>query len=402
MPTQLDTDTMGATERVLATINHEEPDRVPIYLMGMPDYSDFYQEFLRRESDPRLGFEAWTTDDANLKFTPFGDLTMPYFFGQECAHASVDIQGRFKKWIDAEGQFIPQPEDATEKRQVTYYGRLEGVKTLDNGLSYTWYLGGWLDRKEKLVAWFNEYGWPHEHKVRALDLQAYEAFQRDWSDQFCLHLAIGGAGLYEKTWFMMGQARFVYYARRDPAFLLRVINSIKQMQLNLIEEIKRARPAIVWCADDLGQKGRALMSPAFHRKFFGAARREIFAKVHEETDAKIIMHSCGNIVELLPDLVEWGLDGWQSMEPASEVDHAAVKRKFGDRMSFWGAIDTSRVLPFGTTAEICEHVRRQVERLGSGGGYVAGPAHDYLNVPVDNAIAMRDAILEFGSEYYRD
>ncbi len=395
---RLDTDTMTAQDRVLAVVNHEQPDRVPTYLMGMPAYADFYQEFLAREDDPTLGFEAFTEDPANLKFTPLGDLTVPYFFGQECVGMRADIKGQFNQWIDKDGNFVDH-WDVHEQgpgRQVTYYGRLEGVESLPNGSLYTWYIDGWLKRKEDLIAWFDQYGWPHEHDILGIDVGVADKFRSRWGKDFSLHFNIGGAGLYEKSWFMMGQARFMYYARKDPEFLLRVINSVKQMQLNLVDDLKRAKPEIIYCSDDMGQKGRPLMSPAFYKKYISPARQEVFNKIHEETGAKVIMHSCGNIVELLPALIEDGLDGWQSMEPASEVDHADVKKKYGDALCFWGGIDSSREMCFGNPASVREHVKNQIAALGKGGGYVAGPAHDYLNVSVANALAMRDAILEFG------
>ncbi|HMF29954.1 MAG TPA: uroporphyrinogen decarboxylase family protein [Candidatus Lokiarchaeia archaeon] len=394
---RLDTDTMTATERVLTAVNREEPDRVPIFLMGMPIYSDFYQEFLRRQEDPTLGFEAFTENDENVKITPFGDLTVPYFFGHEVAQRGIDIEGQFTRRVDAEGNFIEDaPQGEPESRQVTYFGRLEGVKVLPNGENYTWYIKGFLDNKEKLLNWFDTYGWPHEHKISSLDVHLFQEMQEKFGRDFCVMAHVGNAGFYERTWFMMGQARFVYYTRKDPELVMRVINSIKDASLNMVDELKPVKPNLIWVADDLGQKGRALLSPAMHEKFFGEARREFYAKVHEELGAKIIMHSCGNVEELLPQLADWGLDGWQSLEPASEIDHAAVKAKFGDRMCFWGGIDSSRELCFGNAESIRKHVQKQIAALGRGGGYVAGPAHDYLNVPVDNAIAMRDAILELG------
>jgi hypothetical protein len=394
---RLDSDTMTATERVLAAVNHEEPDRVPTFLMGMPQYGDFFQEFLRRESDPAFGWEAFTEVDANLKLTPFGDLTMPYFFGHECAQRGIDLEGQFKLWVKPDGTLVEgKDNDQREGEQVTYFGRHEGVKLLPNGMPYTWYIGGWLDTKEKLLAWFDRYGWPHEHKVTSVDVQAFREFQVKWSKDFCAFASIGNAGFYERTWFMMGQSRFLYYSRKDPEFVLRVVNSIKDSSLKMVDALKPVHPPIIWCADDLGQKGRSLLSPAMHEKFLGAARREFYQKIHEELGAKVIMHSCGNVVELLPQLVDWGLDGWQSLEPASEIDHTAVKKQFGDRMCFWGAIDSSRELCFGTPESVQEHVKQQIRALGKGGGYVAGPAHDYLNVKLDNAIAMRDAILKWG------
>ncbi|MHA1732478.1 MAG: hypothetical protein ACTSU5_11075 [Promethearchaeota archaeon] len=250
----LETDTMTPTERALAVLNHEVPDRVPIYLMGMPAYGGFFQEFLEREEDPELGFEEFTREPNNLKITPFGDQTIPYFFGQEFLNVRADIEGRFTKWVDADGNFVDHWDPRTQGtgRQVTYYGRLEGVKVLPNGHLYTWYLGGWLDTREKVLAWFDEHGWPHEHRVSRLDLARVRETRAKFGRDFALTFSIGGAGIYEKGWFMMGQAHFFYYSRKDPEFLLRVIDSLKQMQLNLVDELKRARPEIFWCSDDMG------------------------------------------------------------------------------------------------------------------------------------------------------
>src|SRR5271157_2186495 len=184
---RLDTDTMTATERVLTAVNREEPDRVPIFLMGMPIYSDFYQEFLRRQEDPTLGFEAFTENDENVKITPFGDLTVPYFFGHEVAQRGIDIEGQFTRRVDAEGNFIEDaPQGEPESRQVTYFGRLEGVKVLPNGENYTWYIKGFLDNKEKLLNWFDTYGWPHEHKISSLTCTFSKKCKKNSEETFAL------------------------------------------------------------------------------------------------------------------------------------------------------------------------------------------------------------------------
>jgi uroporphyrinogen decarboxylase len=107
-------------------------------------------------------------------------------------------------------------------------------------------------------------------------------------------------------------------------------------------------------------------------------------------------HSCGNITELLPDYIEAGLDGWQSLEPASLIDHVALKKKYGDKFLFVGGLD-SREISFGTKDSIRKHVRSQVRAMGNGGGYIPGPTHDFLTeTPLDNCIAMRDAVQQEG------
>jgi uroporphyrinogen decarboxylase len=193
---------------------------------------------------------------------------------------------------------------------------------------------------------------------------------------------------------MMGQDRLAYLSRKNPELILKIVNSLKEHQLHQIEKMKNLHPLAVFCTDDMGQKGRPLLSPAMHHKFFFEARKEIFDAIHE-IGAKAIMHSCGNITELLPELIECGLDGWQTLEPASDIDNNYVKEKFGDKLSFWGGVDNN-VLCFGNRESVFNAVKNTFKALGLGGGYVAGPAHDYLNVRVDNAIALRDAVIQYG------
>jgi uroporphyrinogen decarboxylase len=258
-------------------------------------------------------------------------------------------------------------------------------------------VGGYLKTKEQIEKWFGEYGWPHELKIKPFDANSYNEFKANFGNKFYPGLGVGGSGIYEKVVFMMGQDRFGYIARKDPEFLLKVIKSIGDYQLNILKEYKkdRLKPEFFWTADDMGQKGRSLLSPEMFRKFFFNIRKEVFDTMHD-MGAKVVMHSCGNITDLLPTLIELKLDAWQSLEPASDIDFKFVKEKYGDKMVFIGGLDSSRELCFGTKKSVKDHVKKQIETLGKNGGYVAGPAHDFLNQKLDLVLTMRDAIYEFG------
>ena len=137
----------------------------------------------------------------------------------------------------------------------------------------------------------------------------------------------------------------------------------------------------------MGQKGRPMVSPDVYRKFFLKPYKAVFDKIHD-MGAIAFNHSCGNVVELLPDMIEAGIDGWQSLEPASEIDHAWVKQQYGDKLFLVGGIN-SREFSFGTPESISAHVHKQILAMGHGGGYIPGPTHDFLTeVPYDNVIAF--------------
>lgn len=398
---RLDSDTMTATERVLATLAHEEPDRCPIFLMGIPPYSRTYLEWQAREEEI---MDAWTENEDHLLFTPLGDYTLRYFFGTEFEAHGVGIQPRFHtKVLDEHGNEVTDPDekrrltsDTAEGRKVDYLGRISGWKLLETGHRYTWYVDGYLKTKQAVLDWYGEHGWPHEQPVRKLDVEHFQQFRSQFGDRIYMAAQIGGVQLYESAWPIMGQLRWAYYSRKDPDLIHRIIDSRKQAQLKILDELKRVRPEIIFGGDDLGQKGRAMVSPKWFDKFLAEPYTEIFTKIHEEIGAKIFQHSCGYIVDLLPNFIECGLDGWQSLEVAADIDHARVKKKFGDDLFFVGAVDSSRELCFGTPDSISAHVHDQIRAMGRGGGYVPGPAHDYLNVPLENALALRDAVHAHG------
>lgn len=389
-------DRMNQYERLKTLLDHQEPDRVPCYINGMPIYSDFFQEFKKRE-DTLL--DKYTDNEENVLLTPSGDFTTSVFFGADLMVRGTRIDYPKDQWISPEGNFVPHGEfvkganDVELGTKITYFGRKEKIELLPNGYPYMWYVDGYLKTPEAIRNWFDTYGWPHELKVHEFGSDIIET-NKKFAKQIHI-LPSFGPGLYENTWFMMGQDRFALFCRKEPELIQRIINSIKELIIHQIQKMKPLHPLAAFTCDDMGQKGRALISPLFHHKFFFEARKEICAAIHE-IGAKAIMHSCGNIVELIPDLLEAGLDGWQTLEPASEIDNVAIKKKYGQKMSFWGAIDNN-VLCFGSVKDVETSVKKTIQQLGVGGGFVAGPAHDYLNTKVDNALAMRDAILKHGT-----
>ena len=107
-------------------------------------------------------------------------------------------------------------------------------------------------------------------------------------------------------------------------------------------------------------------------------------------------HCCGAAKSLIPDFIDIGVDALNPVQVSSTgMDTAELKARFGGQISFWGAIDTSRVLPTGSPAEVRAEVRRRIRDLGPGGGYVVASVHNIQeDVPPDNILAMADAAFE--------
>jgi len=135
-----------------------------------------------------------------------------------------------------------------------------------------------------------------------------------------------------------------------------------------------------------------------YRKFIKPRHQRYLEMIHSRTAAKILYHSCGSVVRLLPDFVEMGVDFINPVQvSAVGMDTAALKREFGRYLGFWGSVDTMQVLPFGTPDDVRAEVKRRMRDLAPGGGFVLAAVHNIQpNVPPDNIVAMYDAAREFG------
>jgi uroporphyrinogen decarboxylase len=152
---------------------------------------------------------------------------------------------------------------------------------------------------------------------------------------------------------------------------------------------------VVCVGDDFGGQTAPLMSPEIFRKAIKPFLRQYYDLIKSKTAAKLHLHSCGSVRELIGDFIDLGVDVLNPVQVSARgMDPAELKRDFGRYISFWGGIDTHRLLPRGSPAEVSDEVRRIVEILGRSGGYVLNPVHNIQpDVPPENIVAMYDAIL---------
>ena len=156
---------------------------------------------------------------------------------------------------------------------------------------------------------------------------------------------------------------------------------------------------VVVAGDDLGTQHGLIVSPEMYRKLFKPRHKKYFDTVKKNTQAFIHFHSCGAIYKLLPDLIELGVNAINPVQVAAkDMDSAKLKADFGDQLSFWGGIDTQRVMPRGTPEEVKAEVKRRIRDFAPGGGYVMTAVHNLQpDVPLENILAMYEAGKEYGS-----
>jgi len=156
---------------------------------------------------------------------------------------------------------------------------------------------------------------------------------------------------------------------------------------------------IIKIGDDLGTKTRLMISPGMYRKILKPIHADFIRFIKERTKAKVFFHTDGDVFDLVPDFIEIGVDILNPVQTSAGkmAGLAELKQRYGEKITFCGAIDTQRILPYGTPAEVRAEVRRVIEILAPGGGYMVAPVHTIMSeVPPENILAMVDAVEEFG------
>ncbi|MBD3353602.1 MAG: hypothetical protein GF364_19115, partial [Candidatus Lokiarchaeota archaeon] len=279
---------MRKRERVLKTLELEEPDMCPIHHLGFERTGTAFQHF--QESD-----EAFELFEMN----PVGDITEQRFWNADC-WCMDPFQN--KKHIR-----IPPPQEYPD-HTLTHSGILRKKVKRPNGLIYTWYVKGYFRTKEILKEYWNKYGTPFEllNENEDYSAQKWEKYCKDL-EPYLYPIASLATTMWEAMFEGMGLDRMAYYMRKDPAFIHWLAGEYSKANIEVIKRLHGAGVEVVMMADDLGQKDRALLSKKNFREFLLPEYRKMFNAANNR-GMFFVLHSCGNISELLPDLVDAGLD----------------------------------------------------------------------------------------------
>lgn len=200
-----------------------------------------------------------------------------------------------------------------------------------------------------------------------------------------------GFSLFERAWTLRGMENLLIDMAEAPAFVDELLDAITEYNLGIIEEACRYPIDAVMFGDDWGSQRGLLMGPAKWRRFIKPRLQRMYGAV-KQAGRFVFIHSCGAVAELFPDLIEIGLDCFNPFQP-EVMDVYALKREYGQDLTFYGGVSTQRTLPYGTPDDVRQEVRRLCAEIGRGGGYICAPAHAVPgDVPVENLIALIEAV----------
>jgi uroporphyrinogen decarboxylase len=199
--------------------------------------------------------------------------------------------------------------------------------------------------------------------------------------------------IWETAWALRGFEQLMIDLVTEPDIAEAILEIPFQYHLRAAERLTAMGVDMIWTGDDVGMQTGMLISPALWRRHLKPRMAELIARVKSINPAvKVAYHSDGMIWDVIPDLIEIGLDVLNPVQPAC-LDPAELKRRFGDRLCFWGSLDEQHTLPFGSPVDVQAEVRTRLDTIGRRGGLILGPTHHVqLDTPMENFWAMVETI----------
>lgn len=350
---------MKHRDRVLMALSHEQPDRCPMQVSFTPEFASRLRMDMLQKSgqahNPHGGGNTYELERAldqdmlltsvgwaNSYYQEAGTYTDEWGIGwKQCEYTT-----RFGKGSYTEMATHPLAEDAALE---TYQ--------------------------------------PPDPTRPALYLDAARTL-KEFKDEYWI-VGVTVTTIFECAWALRGLEQILVDFALNPEIAERILDIPYHYHLTAAKRLVQTGVDMVWTGDDVGGQNAMIISPNSWRRFLKPRMAQFIAELKAiNPRVKIAYHSDGMIKPIIPELIEIGVDVLNPIQPAS-MDPAQLKREFGDKLCFWGALDEQRTLPFGMPAEVCQEVTERLKTMGKNGGLILAPTHHVqLDTPMENFWAM--------------
>lgn len=415
---------MTSRERVLAAINHQQPDKVPVDLGSNPSSGisamgygklkkelgietghtriyDVVQQLAQPEDEvlDKLGCDildvgrAFNTDDSDWYDInmPDGSVAQYPTWFQPTVYPDGSCE------VEKDGIIIARMPAAKEGAffDQAHFPYMDGYPKDFSG----------LDDAMGKVLWQALVHSPWDHALDDnfwTDLRSKTLRLRESTDKALM--IVCGCNLFEWGSFLRRMDNFLMDVLAEPEETEKLLDALMERHLASLGKVCNAVGDIcdiLRFGDDLGMTGGLLMPPNTYREMFKPRHAKLNEYVHKNSQMKTFLHSCGSIYRVMPDLIEAGYDIINPVQTnCFEMDPANLKKEFGADITFWGGgCDTASVLNKATPEEVKKHVIERLKIFSPGGGFVFNTIHNILpEVPAKNIVAVFDAVKEFNGE----
>lgn len=410
---------MNSRERVLTSINHKEPDRVPVDLGSTPSSGisaiaynnlkkylkiekghtriyDVCQQVAQPENEIIERFNIDVVDIGRM----FNTLDEDWHETKLSDGSTAEYPSWFKPVLQTDGSYHAFLNDGTLAAKMPI-----GATFFDQTFFpyYDGYPSDYRNLAEDMakVHWaaFAHSPWDHAaEKCFWVQLREKALYLRQNTDKALMFVC--GCNLFEWGTFLRRIDNFLMDIYTEPDNVERFLDALLELHMSTLEQACKAVGDVVDVirfGDDLGMDSGPFMSPEVYRKIFKPRHKILCDYVKKHSKMNTFLHSCGSLYKLIPDLIEVGYDILNPIQTScKDMEPERLKKEFGKDITFWGAgADTRYVLNWATPSEVKEHVKRRIEILAPGGGFVFNTIHNIMpDVPPENVVAMFEAIQE--------
>jgi len=373
---------MTHRERVLMALDHKDPDRIPVDLGSYPSATSInvraYEKLLAR-----FGFQRELRVGSVYYFTAEVDEDILDRLGVDTIH--LNPSRSFSEFAE--------PKEFVDPFQTKW--------SLSNDHTYAPTWGAFQHLENPCVDDLRRFRWPTPE-----ELQYPLSMVRDRAREICKRsdrARVFGVGGTIVTWAqnMRGAGNWVIDLNMNPEFSNALHEKLAEIWIAagdyVLDAVGECCDIIIF-GDDLGTQNQPWLSPQMFRERIQPLYKKMIASFKRKTRAKVALHTCGSVYELIDDLIEAGIDILNPVQAnARNMEPEKLKKKAGDHLVFWGGISTQTVLPTGTIEDVKEEVRKKIAGFGRGGGYILSADHNILgDIPLENLLAMFEAATKPG------
>lgn len=407
---------MTKRERVLASINHKETDKVPVDCGAMRSTGIMGVAYNRLKN--YLGINSGETKIYDM----VQQLCIPeqWYLDRfqidviDLARAFIDSSDEWKDWALPDGSLCKIPSWLNiEKRNESWVCINEENKIIAEMPFSSYYfdqklwplMGKHKDNFDNLKYYINSQMWAamtdplwkNANKPNFYKMLRQKAKNLYEETDYATMIGFGG-NLFETGQMLYRTDEFLINLMNYRDEMEKMLDKLTEIHLENLEPVLEAVSPyvqIIQMGDDLGMQSGPMISPKLYKEIFFPRHKKIYQLVKKKTDMYVFLHSCGAISEFIPDLIEAGVDIINPVQITAEgMEPEKLKREFGKDIVFWGGgIDTQHILPKAGSGKVREEVRKNAEIFMKGGGFVFSPVHNILaDVPPKNIIAIYDEV----------
>ena len=383
---------MNCHERTIAALNLQRPDRTPVFSCT-EEQNQIYEILGETGQAMPLSLLQQGVTGALVKWAAPLANSSGWFRREFEKFMAKKVEADIAMGYDCSWLMYSAIFELRDNRQATdIFGKLyDLVADPDGNVDTPMYREGLLTSPDKWEAW------PHPDPARLREniRRVYADLQRRYGDRIYLMGSLF-SGLWESATQVMGLPAFAVALRRNPDHVRRMVKHYESLYLAALHATADAgMPGFVY-SDDMGFKSGPQTSPRVLDEFFGPSLRRITEAAHQR-GLKIIIHSCGNVNQLLDLFVDWGFDGVHSLEPTAGIDLAEVKKRVGSRMCIFGNLDIAHVMSDGTRQEVEEAVKAALRAAAQDGGFIMAMTNSHNAVKVENTRWMIEFTHRYGT-----